>query len=141
MNIQKIKEQLILHEGIRLFPYIDTVGKLTIGVGRNLTNVGISRAEAEMFLESDINGCIEQLDKNLPWWKNLSEVRQHVLINMCFNLGIAGLLKFTRTLNAIQWDQFDDAARFMLESKWAKQVGERAITLANMMKTGQESNG
>lgn len=81
---------------------------------------------------------IKELDRNLSWWKNLDEVRQRVLFDMCFNLGVTKLLAFKNTLEAIRTGRYDDAAAGMLNSLWAKQVKGRATRLANMMRTGKD---
>lgn len=132
----RLTVQLMEHEGVRYLPYYDTVGKLTIGVGRNLTDVGISKDEAQYLLATDINKVIVQLDELLPWWRDLDEVRQRVLADMAFNLGIHGLLEFTTTLGMVKAGEYADAAQQMLRSKWARQVGRRARRLSRMMETG-----
>lgn len=124
-------------EGVRLKPYRDTVGKLTIGTGRNLDDVGISIDENDYLLMNDISRVERELDQYLPWWRGLDAVRQRVLANMCFNLGIAGLLGFKQTLQFIQSGQYEAAASAMLASKWASQVKQRAVRLADMMRVGQ----
>lgn len=126
-------DQLIRHEGLRLKPYKDTMGKLTIGVGRNLDDVGISEQEAKMLLLNDIERAKSDCMKNLPFFSKLSETRQNVLINMCFNMGIGGLLKFKNTLKAIEEGRYNDAAQGMRDSLWAKQVKGRAEELAKQM--------
>lgn len=131
-----MRSELIRDEAMRLKPYRDSVGKLTIGVGRNLDDVGISQVEAAQMLDSDIRRTADALDKALPWWRSLDEVRQRVILNMAFNLGVAGLLGFKNTLAAVQAGKYDDAAAGMLASKWARQVGDRARRLANMMVAG-----
>lgn len=136
MNRNMLREQLIRHEGRRRKPYVDTVGKVSIGIGRNLTDRGLSLAEIDFLLENDIDACIADLDNNLPWWRELSDARQHVLLDMCFNMGIKRLLKFVFTLADVQADRYNDAADKMLKSKWAGQVGQRAKTLARMMRDG-----
>ncbi|MDR5802124.1 glycoside hydrolase family protein [Caballeronia sp. LZ001] len=123
-------------EGVRLKPYTDTVGKLTIGVGRNLTDVGISDDECTTLLQNDIDKTVAALDRTLPWWRNLNPVRQRVLVNMAFNMGMVGLLTFKNTLSAMQNGSYAAAAAGMLASKWATQVGARAERLADMMRTG-----
>lgn len=133
-----IETQLRKHEGVRNKPYADTVGKITIGVGRNLTDVGLSDAEIDMLLANDINRTIADLDRELSWWRNLNEARQRVMIDMCFNLGIGGLLTFKNALAMIQSGQYDLASTNMLKSKWASQVGIRADTLSKMMRTGDD---
>lgn len=136
MNYTALKDQLIAHEGLRLKPYADTVGKLTIGVGRNLDDAGISTHEAMILLEHDIEAVEHDLDQRLPWWRGLTEARQLVLADMCFNLGIARLQGFRNTLAAIQAGDYESAADGMLASKWAEQVGKRAHRLAKMMRDG-----
>ena len=137
MNKEKLINLLKKHEGIRLKPYLDTVGRLTIGVGRNLDDVGISKDEAEMMLSNDIDRCIHDLDHHLPWWIDLDETRQMVLIDMCFNLGISRLLGFENTLKSIKSGEYEIASQQMLQSKWAGQVGNRAKELSQMMKEGR----
>jgi lysozyme len=122
-------------EGRRLKPYVDTVGKTSIGVGRNLTDVGISDAECDTLLQNDIEKTLAWLDANLSWWRNLDAVRQRALANMAFNMR-ARLLGFTNTLAALQKSDWQTAHDEMLDSVWAKQVGERATRLANMILTG-----
>jgi len=131
-----LREQLIRHEGLRLKPYTDTVGKLTIGVGRNLTDRGISKAEAMHLLDNDILEAQTAVVKALPWTVEIDRPRFEILMNMAFNLGIGGLLKFERFLAAVQEGSYELAALEMLNSKWAKQVGQRADELASMMRTG-----
>ncbi len=140
MNAEQIAllcAELKRDEGVRLKPYRDTVDKLTIGTGRNLDDVGISDAENDYLLINDIHRVERDLDQYLPWWRGLDDVRQRVLANMCFNLGIGKLLGFKQTLQLIQSDQYEAAARAMLTSKWASQVKQRAVRLANMMRIGQ----
>jgi len=134
MIIDAMRAELVRDEGLRLRIYKDTVGKLTIGVGRNLDDVGISKDEAYLMLDNDIQRTSDSLDKNLPWWKTLDEVRQRVILNMAFNMGINSLLGFKNTLAAIQAGRYNDAADGMLASKWATQVGDRATRLAKMMR-------
>lgn len=132
----QIKELLIAHEGIRLKPYKCTAGKLTIGIGRNLDDVGISADEANILFENDLTKCKKQLSSSLPFFNSLDEVRQAVLIDMCFNMGLAGLLAFKNTLALIKDGNYTQAANEMLDSKWAAQVKGRATQLSEMMSTG-----
>ena len=136
LNRQLLKDELIRDEGLKLKPYRCTAGKLTIGVGRNLDDVGISASEAMMLLDHDIERVLAQLNMHLPWWHKLSENRARVLINMAFQLGINGLLKFKNTLTLIQAEKYQDAAKAMLDSKWAQQTPNRARRLAKMMEEG-----
>ena len=136
--MDRIKEQLVRHEGLRLKPYRCTAGKLTIGIGRNLDDSGISQSEAYVMLINDILNCEKQLQARIPdIYNKLDEVRKSVLLNMCFNLGINGLLGFKNTLAFIQAGDWERAANNMLASKWAKQVGRRAIELSELMRKGK----
>ncbi len=136
--MNRIKAQLVRHEGLRLKPYRCTAGKLSIGIGRNLDDCGISQAEAYVLLENDIQNCEKQLLDEIPEiYKPLDEVRKSVLLNMCFNLGICGLLEFNNTLAFIAAGDWERAANGMLASKWAKQVGRRAIELSELMRKGK----
>lgn len=135
--MQTIIDQLIEDEGLRVMPYYCTAGKLTIGVGRNLEDRGISRPEALYLLNNDIANCNRELDESLPWWRGMNQVRQNVLINMCFNLGINKLLKFRNTLAAMERGDYAAASVGMLASKWAGQVGQRAVRLAKQMREGE----
>jgi lysozyme len=136
--MNRIKAQLVRHEGLRLKPYRCTAGKLTIGIGRNLEDRGISQKEAYAMLERDIQDCEQGLIDEIPEvYNKLDEVRQSVLLNMCFNLGIKGLLEFKNTLAFIRAGDWERAANGMLASKWAKQVGKRAIELSELMRKGQ----
>jgi len=131
-----IDELLIHHEGLRLKPYMDAENKLTIGVGRNLDDSGISEQEALILLHNDIKRASEELDEYLPWWRSLSDTRKKVLISMVINLGISGLLGFHNMLSSLEEGDFSAAAAHMLASKWANQVGNRAVELAYMMENG-----
>lgn len=132
-----LKDLLVRHEGLRLKPYRDTVGKLTIGVGRNLDDVGISREEAMVLLDNDVARTIVQARQSLEWFDRLDAVRKVVVASMVFNLGIMGFLQFQRMIAAIEKNDWQMAAIEMLESKWSLQVGHRATELAYMMKTGE----
>ena len=114
----------------------DTVGKLTIGVGRNLDDVGISESEAETMLRSDIARSESDLDRTQPFWRTLNDARQEALANMCFNMGITRLLKFRRMWGALMANDFNTAADEALDSRWARQVGARADELAEQIRTG-----
>ncbi len=135
---QKLIQQLRLHEGERLKPYRCTAGKLTIGVGRNLEDRGITTEESAYLLNNDIDREWKALTTALPWATGLNDVRKRVLLDMSFNLGIAGLLKFKNTLATIQRGNYAKAAEMMLDSLWAKQVGGRATRLSRMMRTGTD---
>jgi len=137
MNAQRLAAQLTIDEGRRPRIYVDTVGKVTGGVGRNLTDRAFSDDEIDLMLRNDIKGTESDLDRRLPWWRQMSEARQNVLANMCFNLGIDRLMGFAKTLTLMKAARYDAAAAEMLDSLWAKQVGARAIRLAATMRKGE----
>jgi lysozyme len=126
-------------EGVIPHAYQDSLGYWTIGVGKLIDKRKggrLSDAAIEYLLAEDIDSKVGDLDKNLPWWRNLTPARQRVMINMCFNLGIGGLMKFKNTLGMIERGDYTGASKNMLLSLWAKQVGARAQRLSKMMKEG-----
>ncbi|MFC4275575.1 glycoside hydrolase family protein [Achromobacter aloeverae] len=135
-DLGALQAELIRDEGERLKPYKDTVDKTTIGIGRNLDDKGISHDESLMLLANDIADAEDFLNRNLPWWAELDDVRMRVLLNMAFNLG-GKLLQFKNTLGAVQRHDWQAAHDGMLDSLWAKQVGARAQRLAYMMLHGE----
>ena len=140
MNIELMKKELIRDEGLRLKPYRCPAGKLTIGVGRNLDDTGITELEAETLLAYDIERFSYQLDRTISWWRQLDEVRQRVILNMAFNMGTAKLMEFAITLANVRAGRYKEAAAGMRNSRWAKQVGARAERLAVMMEKGSPEN-
>lgn len=132
-----LRAQLIRHEGLRLKPYRDTLGVLTIGVGRNLDDRGLTEGEALYLLDSDIDLCERQLVARFPWFAALDAERQRVLLDMVFNLGLTRLLDFKKMLSAVGRGDYAAAAAEMLASRWATQVGARAKRLGLMMSTGR----
>lgn len=136
MDTAELIKELERDEAIRTRMYFDTEGFVTIGLGRNLSQRGITREEAYYLCNHDIDGVVVDLDQYLPWWRKLDEVRQRVLANMCYNLGIQRLLHFPRFLSAVQDRRFAEAAAEMKASKWDKQVGTRAARLEQMMQSG-----
>lgn len=136
MIAAKLIADLERDEGVRLKPYQDSLGILTIGIGRNLRDRGISREEAYHLLNNDLEGVVADLDRALPWWSSLTEPRQRVLANMAFNLGVPGLLAFRHFLAHAEAGDYEAASTEMLASHWATQVGPRAQRLANAMRDG-----
>lgn len=130
----ELKAQLKIQEGYKLYPYTDTVGKITIGVGRNLTDVGLSKEEVNILLDHDIDRAESSLSA-YDFYKNSPPSVQLILLNMCFNMGINSLLKFKSMIAYIIHDDFENASIEMLDSKWATQVGDKAIKLAKIMKS------
>lgn len=152
---KKFLSQLKRHEGeVRDLDglhvaYACPAGRLTIGYGHNLDDnpvPGLSGAshisdeEAETLLRQDCIAIASRLDAVIPWWRNLSAPRQAVLLNMAFNIGVRGLLRFVRMLEAVQREDWERARAEMLNSRWARQVGRRAPELAAQMLTGEWQN-
>lgn len=135
--MDQLKAQLKRHEGLRLKPYKCSAGKLTIGYGRNLEDVGISEREAEYLLERDIDKAVADLSRAFDWFGRLDSVRQDVVINMTFNIGLTRLFGFRRMIAALDRGDFNSAADEMLDSKWARQVKGRAKELSRQMKLGE----
>ncbi|MCP4984677.1 MAG: glycoside hydrolase family protein [Colwellia sp.] len=133
--IESIIEQLIIDEGLKINPYRDTEGWLTIGIGRCLDKKGITKDEAIYLARNDVNEVIDKLNR-IKGYKGLTNHRQKVIVNMTFNLGFSGVMKFRKMWNAIEKSDFDLASKEMLNSKWATQVGNRAKRLANEMRSG-----
>ena len=123
------------YEGLSVMPYQCPRGHLTIGYGHNLEH-GISKEMADFILQQDMTLAEKSVSKQFLWWKKLNEVRQYVLVDMCFNMGINKLCYFKKMLSAVQRGDYQTAAAEMINSRWASQVGYRAIELAKMMKTG-----
>ena len=134
--ISNLVDLLTLHEGYRQFPYRCTAGKLTIGIGFNLDDTGLYKDEADAVLTLRMARIGRELAAKLPWLTNLDTVRQAVLLDMAYNLGVPGLLKFKNTLADVQAGRYAAAAGKMLQSKWAGQVGKRAVRLSQMMESG-----
>lgn len=139
IELSKLKKQLIQHEGLKLRPYRCTAGKLTIGVGRNLDDVGITEFEAGIMLENDIYRTLSEV-KKLPFFDKIraSEPRIRAVVDMVFNLGMPRFLGFKKMIQAMESADFETASKEMLDSKWASQVGRRAQKLAEMIKNGED---
>jgi len=133
MNVEKL---LILHEGEKLFPYKCSAGKLTIGVGRNIEDNGITKEESRYLLKNDIARIEKELEK-FSFAKNIDPVRKAVVIDMLFNLGLSRFRTFKKMIAALDRQRWDDAAAEMVSSAWFNQVGARAIRLVKMMRSGK----
>lgn len=142
MNLQALKDQLRRHEGSVEHAYQDSEGYWTIGVGRLIDGRKGGKLwtdEIALLLENDIKYVMAALDIEMPWWRHMSEIRQLVIADMCFNLGMTKLKGFRKALEAMEEGRWGDAAREMLDSRWAVQVGSRAHRLARMMVTDKET--
>ena len=122
-------------EGFKSKPYKDTVGKLTIGYGRNLDDVGVSKREAGELLRFDVFIANKEL-LSFPWYDDLTLCRKRALLNMMFNLGFTRFRKFKRMIAAFEESNYSLAADEALDSKWATQVGARAERIANLIRQG-----
>ncbi len=138
-------EQLQRHEGLSLEAYYCPAGRLTIGYGHNLEawpvhglgeGSSITKARATALLIDDVVRVADELDRLIPWWRELREPRQAVILNMGFNLGVRGLMGFSKMLAACERGSFVRAAEEMGRSRWAKQVGKRSLELINQMLDG-----
>ena len=134
MNYEFLREQLRHDEGVRSKPYIDTVGKVTIGVGHNLSDLGLPQDIIDGLFERDIEAAIHACAALYPNWFRIPDIKQTALVNMAFNLGQSRLSKFKRMRMAVLNEDWPTVAAEMLDSKWARQVGDRAMRLANLMK-------
>ena len=135
-DMDKMIEQLVDHEGLELHPYEDSLGILTIGVGRNLEERGISEDEAFYLLGNDIEVIWDELVKQHPIVEDLDDQRQMVLLDMAFNMGVPRLGKFKKMWAAIEDGDMIEASKQALDSRWADQVGRRAETLAERLISG-----
>ena len=136
-DMASLENQLITHEGLELKPYQCTADKLTIGVGRNIEDRGITEDEARYLLKNDIKIVEDELLSKKPMVAELDAVRQRVLVDMGFNLGIPTLLKFQNMRLAIEQEDFIQASVEMMDSRWARQVGQRAHRLSEAMRIGE----
>jgi lysozyme len=141
---QLLNQELRRDEGVCYVEYCDTLGIKTTGIGHNLKakplpknwKYPLNDSQVNWLFEEDLIEVFTGLDKNIPWWRDVSYKRQRVLVNMAFNLGINGLLTFKNTLQAVKSGNYVQAANGMIASKWALQVGDRAKRLSIMMVQG-----
>ena len=145
MNLTLMIAELRRDEGVRYSPYTDTRGFQTVGVGHNMDanplpsdwSFPLTDDQVNYLLSSvDLPAVFSALDAHLPWWRQLDEVRQRVIANMCFNMGIGTLLQFHNTLHCMQTGDYIGAAAGMATSRWAGEVGQRATRLVSAMSDG-----
>ena len=135
MNREAVRKRLIEEEGLRLFPYTCTSDKLTLGVGRNIQDRGISDITALQMLDEDIDLCVHELEKNISWWDEAPAGIQEVLIDLCFNMGISRLMLFTKTLQYLSHGAMENAAAELLDSRYATMVPKRAKRNADIIRS------
>ncbi len=148
MNLERLEAQLAIEEGSPPRTYLDTKGILTGGIGHNLQahreygfdRVGIivSPEVCTRWFRADIQFAVNDLDRNAPWWKQLDDVRQNALLDLCFNMGWGTLTTFHKTLAAFAQRDYGRAADGIRNSQYAKDVGPaRSGRVARMIETGQ----
>lgn len=133
------------HESVRVYPYDDLTGKppacvrgkLTIGVGRNLTDVGLRPSEIRLMLDNDMQEAEAHLNTLYPWWRKMDMVRQAALWDLMFNLGPTRLSKFTTSLPLLSQANYRDAAHALRRTLWYRQVGRRGVRITEMVETGK----
>lgn len=136
-TLDRVRALMIEREGVRLKPYHDSVGKITIGIGRNLQDIGITEIEALYLMDNDIKRVVLEAGKNFKWFGGLNGPRQVVVISMIFNMGLYNFSQFKNTISALEKKDYLRASDEMLDSDWAQQVGRRAYELSQLMLTGQ----
>lgn len=137
---ERLKSDLERDEGRIPHVYRDSEGYWTIGVGHLVDKRKGGRLPdiiIDSLLEYDIEETISKCRQSFPWFDSLDAGRQAVVCNMVFNLGLKGFMGFRRTIEAIEKRDWEAVSREMLDSRWARQVGNRASRLAMIMKTGE----
>ena len=138
--MQRLIDTLKRHEGVKYYVYKDHLGYETIGVGRCIkqgVGLGLTHDEVDYLLMNDIQRCIEELDAAFTWFKDLTQVRREAMVNLCFNLGLTRLRKFENALAAMAIHNYEEAEDEFLDSRWAVQVGQRAVEVTEMIRTGE----
>ena len=140
--MSKLVEMLRLHEGVRYKVYVCSEGYETIGVGRNISEggLGLSKDEVEFLLVNDIKRVEDELTRNFPWFSELNEARRDAMIDIAFNLGLTRLRSFVNALEAMSHGQYDIAANEFMDSRWSQQVGNRAVEVTYMIRSGEYMN-
>jgi len=136
--MERLVKMLKLHEGVRNHVYVCTAGYETIGVGRNISDsgLGLTDEEINILLMNDIERVKKELSSSFSWFVDLDEVRQNAIIDMCFNLGLSRLNQFVKALDGMASKDYDKAADEFMDSRWSQQVGQRAVTVTEMIRTG-----
>ena len=138
--MDKLLAMLKRHEGVETHAYECSEGKVTVGVGRNIDKeggIGLSDDEVDYLLQNDVERVIKELAAEYPWFTDLDDVRRDAMVDISFNLGATRLRLFKRALAAMEEGEYKVAATEFLDSKWAKQVGSRALELTDMISSGE----
>lgn len=141
-NFALLKDELTRDEARKPKPYFDTAKppRITIGIGRNLSDDGVSNGEIDLMFANDVQDTANDLDAHFPWWRALSQPRQRVMLNMCFNMGASKLQGFTHFLAAMRIGDWKTAGAEMKASEWWIEVGDRAVRLQSCVLTGAMPN-
>ena len=137
--MSKLIEMIKEHEGVVKHAYQDSRGYWTIGVGRLIDEKlggGLSDGEIDYLLANDIKRCRAEAEQ-YPWFNKMNEPRQAVIVSMLFNLGKPRFDKFQNMQAALLVGDYTLASHEMLDSRWASQVGRRAIEMSDMMQSGE----
>ena len=138
-NMEKLIAMLKRHEGVETHAYECSEGKVTVGVGRNIDQeggIGLSDDEVDYLLQNDIERVVKELAAEYPWFSDLDDVRRDAMVDISFNLGATRLRLFKRAIAAMETGKYKEAATEFLDSKWARQVGGRALELTDMISSG-----
>ena len=138
--MEKLIDMLKRHEGVETHAYECSEGKVTVGVGRNIDQkggMGLSEDEIDYLLQNDVERVIKELSSEYPWFNSLDDVRKDAIIDIAFNLGATRLRGFRRALTAMEAGDYTEASTEFLDSRWAKQVGGRALELTDMIASGE----
>jgi lysozyme len=137
--MSKLVQMLRLHEGVRYKVYMCSEGYETIGVGRNISEggLGLSKDEVDFLLVNDIKRVQDELTRSYPWFARLDEVRRDAMVDICFNIGLTKLRGFVNALAAMSRNQYEIAADEFMDSRWSEQVGNRAVEVTEMIRTGE----
>jgi|TARA_A100001391_G_scaffold168516_2_gene129056 lysozyme len=127
------------HEGVRDKVYLCSAGYETIGVGRNISEdgLGLSEDEIDYLLNNDIKRVREELTEEYYWFAGLNDARQDAMIDLSFNLGQTRLRGFVKALEAMSREEFENAADEFMDSRWSEQVGDRAVEVTEIIRTGE----
>ena len=138
--MEKLLAMLKRHEGVETHAYECSEGKVTVGVGRNIDQaggMGLSDDEIDYLLQNDVERVVKELAAEYPWFNDLDDVRRDAMVDISFNLGATRLRLFKRALAAMETGNYKEAATEFLDSRWAKQVGSRALELTDMISSGE----
>ena len=141
--MSRLEEMLIRHEASKTHAYKCSADKTTVGVGRNIDpdgGLGLSQDEITFLLRNDIERVKQELTDNFDWFRDLDSVRADAMIDLCFNIGITSLRKFSKSLALMESGDYMPAADEFLDSRWAAQVGRRSIEITNMIRSGEYQN-